>query len=357
MISKLDRYVARYFISSWVVSSVFFIGLYAIYDLFAQFDDFLEGFEGSHLVISDVVYLYTLQLPVIFVQVAPFVMVMAALITLLRLQRHNEFMAMVMTGRSARRVILPVVALTLLFLGGLVWVQEVWAPRVALERDDLQWSMLEKGKSRMIETMNMRDAEGRLFSAFEYNVGTRVIGRLNVSYEDEAGNNVYITGENAEWSAESGGWTIQNGRSQVRRDARKESEDGEAFFVETDIQPEQLLAESRMAFDLTYEELLGLSERYLSSRRYRLLRHYHVTFPLSILLLVLLSVPFVIRLDAKSRTKGLGVAIGFCVGFLLLDASLRDLGSRGVIQPVLAAWLPVIVAGSLVTVLFDSLES
>jgi lipopolysaccharide export LptBFGC system permease protein LptF len=243
------------------------------------------------------------------------------------------------------------------FLGGLVWVQEVLAPRVALQRDDLRWSLLEKGKDRLIETMNMRDAKGRLFSAFNYNVSTKVISRLNVSFEDGFGRNVSVTGENAVWDAEAGGWLLQNGRSEVRRDTSEESEEEEAFFVETDIRPEELLAESRMPFDLSYVELLGLSERYPSSRRYRLLRHYHVTFPLSVLLLVLLSVPFVVRLEAERRTKGLGIAIAFCMGFLLLDASLRDFGGRGFIQPVLAAWLPVIVAGSLATVLFDSLES
>lgn len=359
MISRLDRYVARYFFTSWVVSAVFFLGLHAVYVLFAEFNDLLKGFEveGSTHGFLEVAELFLLRVPMFFVQVAPFIMVMAALITLLRLQRHNEFMAMIMTGRSARRVILPIFALTIIFLGGLVWVQEVWAPEVSLQRDELQWSLTEKGKDRMIETMNMRDAEGRLFSAFNYNVGTGVISRLNMSYEDGFGRNVHVTGQDAQWNDEAGGWTLQNGRSEVRRSTSEESKVEEAFFVETDIRPEQLLAESRLPFDLSYSELLGLSERYPSSRRYRLLRHYHVTFPLSVLLLVLLSVPFVVRLEASRRTRGLGIAIGCCMAFLILDASLRDLGSRGIIQPVLAAWLPVIVAGSLATVLHDSLES
>ncbi len=357
MISRLDRYVARYFLSSWVVSAVFFVGLYGVYDVFAHFDDFLEGLEAAELSSSDVARMYLLQLPAIFVQVAPFIMVMAALITLLRLQRHNEFMAMILTGRSARRVILPILTLTLVFLAGLVFVQESWAPSVALQRDDLRWSLLEKGKDRLVEKMKMRDADGRLFSAFDYNVSSQVIGRLNVSFQDAEGRNVHITGEQAQWDGESGGWRLSNGRSQVRQDTREEAQEQEVFFVKTDIRPEELLAESRMPFDLAYSDVLGLAERYPLSRRYRLLRHYHVTFPLSILLLVLLAMPFVVKLEASKRVRGLGFSILICLAFLILDASLRDFGNRGFIQPVLAAWLPVIVAGSLATVLFDSLES
>ncbi len=356
MISRLDRYVARHFLSSWFVSAVFFVGLYGVYDLFAHFDDLLRGLEEADLGTLDVAHMYALQLPAIFVQVAPFVMVMAAIVTLLRLQRHNEFMAMILTGRSALRVVLPILALTLVFLGGLVWVQEVAAPAVALERDDLRWSLLEKGKERLVESIRMRDADGRLFSAFDYNVSTQRVGRLNVSFRDELGRDVHITGANAAWEPE-GGWRLEEGRSEVRHEDRDRPVEDEVYFVPTDIRPEDLLAESRLPFDLSYEEVLGLADRYPRSRRYRLLRHYHVTFPLSVLLLVLLAMPFVVRLDASRRIRGLGVAILMCLGFLMLDAFLRDFGSRGVVQPVLAAWLPVIIAGSLATVLFDSLET
>ena len=88
----------------------------------------------------------------------------------------------------------------------------------------------------------------------------------------------------------------------------------------------------------------------------RLLRHYHVTYPLSILFLVYLTLPFVLRHDPASRLRGLGIAIMICLGLKILDATVWDLGSRGFLQPVLAAWIPVIVSGSLVTVLFDSLD-
>jgi len=357
MITRLDRYVARYFLTSWAVSAVFFIGLYGVYDLFAHFDDLLEGLEAAELGALDVARMYLYQMPTICVQVSPFVMVVAALVTMLRLQRHNEFMAMILTGRSTRRVIRPVLVLTAVLMLGLVWVQEVWAPSVALQRDELRWSLLEKGKERVVNDIKLRDADGRLFVAHQYKVNSQVIGRLNVSFEDRYGRNVFVTGASATWDPTGSGWRIQDGRTEIRRPSDEAVIEEEAFFVQTDIRPEELLAESREPFDLSYAEVLGLSERYPGSRRYRLLRHYHVTFPLSVLLLVLLAVPFVIRLEPSRRMRGLGISILICMGFLIMDASLRDFGSRGFVQPVLAAWLPVIVAGSLATVLFDSMDS
>ena len=356
MISRLDRYVARYYVSSWCVSAVFFVGLYGVYDLFAHFDDLLEGLDQDLLSAGDVGLMYALQMPSIFLMVAPFVMVMAAIITLLRLQRHNEFMAMILTGRSARRVMRPLFLLTLVLLGGLVWVQEVAAPRVALERDDLRWSLLHPGKERVIESVKLRDAEDRLFVAHDFLVTRGTIARLSVSYKDDLERSIHVTGEYAEYDPEAGGWRFERGTTSVREASGKDVSMQDAFFVSTDVRPEELLAESREPFDLSYADVLGLSERYPGSRRYRLLRHYHVTFPLSVLLLVLLAGPLVVHLEPSRRVRGLGLAILACLGFLILDATLRDLGSRGSMQPVLAAWLPVIVAGSLATVLFDALE-
>jgi lipopolysaccharide export system permease protein len=356
MISRLDRYVARYFLSSWFVSAVFFVGLYGIYDVFAHVDDLIEGLDETEMGALDVLRMYALQLPGIFVQVSPFVMVLAALVTALRLQRHNEFMAMVLTGRSARRVLLPVYALSLMFIGGLVYVQESLVPAVALERDELRWALLEDKGERVIESIKLRDSQDRLFVAHDYHVKSGTVGRLNVSYHDEQGRNRHVTGENATWDESGSGWKFENGHSEVRSGVGGESRIDETFFVQTDIRPEELLAESREPFDLAYRDVLGLSERYPSSRRYRLLMHYHVTFPLSVLLLVLLALPFVVRFEADRRLKGLGISILMCLGFLIADASLRDIGSRGDMQPVLAAWLPVIVAGSLATVLFDAMD-
>ena len=87
---------------------------------------------------------YAYQAPGIFLGVAPFVMLMAALISISRLKRHNEFMATVLTGRSYARVLRPVLAMTVVFIGVQVFVQEWAAPVCAEERDRLKSLIIEE---------------------------------------------------------------------------------------------------------------------------------------------------------------------------------------------------------------------
>jgi lipopolysaccharide export system permease protein len=357
MTGRLDRYVAGIYLSGWITSLVFFVGLFGVVDFFGHVQELLdharEAGQGGGLIVR----FYLVQLPSIFKEVAPFVMLMAALLTVLRLQRHNELMAMQLTGRSSRRVLAPVFVLTVVFTGVLVWVQESVAPRVAVERERLQ-ALLVKGKADWtISEIHMRDAAGNVFSALDVHVASGVIGRLHVSGRDAQGRNVSVSGSQATWDEAAGGWRLQAGVREVRAPGGAQLEEqGPAEIVLTDVRPDDLLMEHREAFDLSYPEVLDRSERYPLAAGYRLLRHYHVTYPLSVLLLVLLGVPFVLRRSTRGNLVGLGAALLLCVAFLLVDATVRDLGAHGFLHPVLAAWLPVILAGSLGVVLLDAVD-
>lgn len=351
VVQRLDRYVGRLYLSSWIVSAVFFVGLYGVYDFFQHVDDLLDELRDDEMGLAAVGALYAYQLPAMVVRVAPFLLVTAALVTLMRLQRHNEFTAMVMTGRSPQRVVRPVLALSAVFVALLAAMQETVAPAVSEERDRMMADMLETDRAWTIPRITLRDADGRLVTATDYEVGTRTVGRLNVSASDGQGSDVLVTGEQARWDDERGGWRLQRGTRTTRSVATGAQRVADEEFVLTDADPAALMASSRDPFDLSYAQLLDLSRRYPASPRWRLLRHYHLTFPLTLLLLVALALRFVLKPEPGRRLAGLGSALLAVLGLLVLDRAMQQLGADGGLQPALAAWIPVIVGGSLVVVL------
>jgi LPS export ABC transporter permease LptG len=358
MIQRLDRYVAGMFLSSWLVSILLFMGLTGVVDFFSNVDELLESAEGTALGPALVGRFYLYKAPTIFVQVAPFVMLMAALFTVIRLQRHNELMAMQLTGRRSARVLAPVFVMTVLCVGLIVVVQERVIPRVAQERDQLENMLIRGDQEWVIGTIRVKDARDYILNVTDYRVGEEMIGKLNVSGTDSLGRNIHVYGEQAVYDAESRGWRLKNGLSEIRTLGSDEPaiEEAAAFFP-TDVGPRELMADRLEPFDLSYAQVLDLSERYPQASAYRLLRHYHITYPLSVLLLVLLGLPFVLRRQASRTLVGVGISLLLCMAYLILDVIVRDLGSRGFLSPVIAAWVPVIVAGSLGVVLFDTLDS
>jgi lipopolysaccharide export LptBFGC system permease protein LptF len=87
------------------------------------------------------------------------------------------------------------------------------------------------------------------------------------------------------------------------------------------------------------------------------LLHYHLTFPLSNLLLLLLGLPFVLRPGSRSLLLGMVIAIMICGAYFAFDAMCRNFGEKGELHPVLAAWFGVIFFGSLGIVLLDSVKT
>ncbi len=360
MIGKMDRYVGKVFLSSWLVSAVFFLGLFGIVNFFGKLGDLLESMGEQEMPLSALGWFYLYALPSLSMTIAPFVMLIAALFTIVRLKKHNEFMAMVLTGRSTKRVAMPVFVLTAVAMVLLVVVQEKVVPDVALKRLELE-SQLFHADSLVIESINLRDSKGRWFTVKNYHSEEERIESLNVSYFDDAGDvHVAIEGKNATWDGQARGWRIENGTSTVQPMGSGAPITEPAPFVDTDLRPEDLLQEHLSPFDLSYDRVLERSERYPLKNSYQLLRHYHFTYPLSIMLLVLLGVPLALRSGpSNTRGKRLGgsaVAVGLCVLFLAADNVFRELGNKGVLDPALAAWMPVILAGSLAFVTLDSAD-
>jgi lipopolysaccharide export system permease protein len=358
MIQRLDRYVARVFLSSWVVSVVLFMGLFGVVNFFSNIGDLVEHVDSVGEGIGLIARLYAYKSPSIFVQVAPFVMLMSALFTLLRLQRHNEFMAMVLTGRRSARILVPIFVMTALCMGIVVVAQEQIVPEFSMQREQLEARIDRGGEEWVIPRITMKDANDWVINFRGFHVEAGRVEKLHASGRDALGRNAMTYGENAVFDIAAGGWRLGDGRREVRdADSAKPSIVVEASFFQTDIGPQDLLVDYREPFDLNYAEVLDRSERYPHSPSYRLLRHYHITYPLSIMLLVVLGVPFVLKRRARSNLLGVGLSILLCLAYLIVDMVARDMGNRGFLSPVIAAWFPVILAGSLGVVLFDTVDA
>jgi lipopolysaccharide export system permease protein len=354
---RLDRYVARTFLSSWLASTALFMGLFGVVDFFSNVGDLIENAKSAGAGLNVIARLYACKAPGIFVQVAPFVMLLSALFTVLRLQRHGELMAMFMTGRSALRVLAPVFGMTVLCMFVLVAAQEVLIPRLAQQREADE-ALLVHGDPDWVLSTTIKDASGNILRVVDYHVASETISKLHASGRDETGRNRLTYGENAVYDEAAGGWRLQNGRMEVRAPDSPVPEITEpAAFFRTDVRPQDLLNETQDPFDLSYRDVLERSERYPQAARWRLLRHYHITYPLSVLLLVMLGLPFVLKRRHRGSLVGLGISLLLCLAYLTVDVIVRDLGTRGFLSPVIAAWFPVILAGSLGVVLFDTLEA
>ena len=117
------------------------------------------------------------------------------------------------------------------------------------------------------------------------------------------------------------------------------------------------LSKRCFTFSIVSDELAELIQLRPNRKDVRLAFHRHITYPLANLLLLLLALPMAVRFERGSRIDRILIAIGLCGGFMLVDMICQSLGQRGDLHPIVAAWSPTILFGSLGIVLFGGIRT
>jgi LPS export ABC transporter permease LptG len=364
---KLDRYVSVYFLTSYLICFVFFLGLFIVVDLVPKVDDILESAPAAAQRGESLFYLtlefYLVKTPEIFLMVAPYLTVMAAMFCLSRLRKNNELVPMIMSGISLYRVIRPIFVLSGLLLVSMILIQEYLAPACAEKRMLSEAFLIDHEDKFIIDQQIFWDQEGKEIMVSDYDVATRVIRSAYVSYlEQRSGRefNCSIRGNNLRWlGPEEEAWTIEDGILEIK-DLSEPSADLKREpikKVRTDITPSDIIFQEKKHSDLTFAEIQRAYARNPQDRRMKILLHYHITFPISNLLLLLLGVPFVLRHERRSNFLGLALALLICGGYFVLDVIMRELGTKHQMNPILAAWFATIFCGMVGVYLFDGIKT
>jgi len=354
---RLDRYVVRYLISSLAVVFVFFFGFFMVIDLFANADEFVDNARklgiSARRMTRLVAGYYLFKSPSVFLQVAPFATVIGGIVAIARMNRFNELIPVLMSGRSIFRMLRPVFVvaggLTLLML----LVQEFVAP-AASDRRLADYTFLRKGETTTEIRAQLTDAAGYHWGGLRFDPISRVlehasIGRIEGSRVDK------IELDHARFDERRGGWTMEGGVPAITYEPAGGRITKLLDLFPTSLTPRLITAQEKEPFDLSFAEL-GFLFGLTNQPRWQVLLHYHVTFPLTNLLLLLLAIPFVLRYDRQRVMQGLAIAFFVCVAYFGVDSALRTLGEHK-LHPILAAWFSPLFFGALGISLFDGVRT
>lgn len=359
---RLDRYVLSLFLGSYAVALLIVVGLFLIMNLARNLDEFLQPDETGVVPAGTLVLeYYVYEMPFLYLQVAPLVTLLAGLFSLTKLLRHNEVVAVLGAGISSHRLLLPMFVcagvLALSMLGTREWFNE----RIGDRRDRLEDRLTEHRSVPESENLWIKDADGHPVRLGRWVDGTppTIEGveawRLTFAPEKRW---LLTEAERAVWDPFAGQWDLSGGSRQDIDHLERHPEPVEVIpaeaFTPGDVR--RAVKSRSRPLDLSFGEVRSLVGRDPDDIQLRTLLHHHLTFPLGHLVLPLVGLPLLLRRE-RARMEGLVGGFLFCVVYFGADFLCRSLGMRGVLTPLLAAWLPVLFFGSLGVVLFGSMRS
>jgi lipopolysaccharide export system permease protein len=359
---RLDWYVTKLFLSSYATALFVVVGLFFVLDFTQFIDEYLEPMkDGTPKPTILIVRYYLLNTPFLFLQVAPFVTLVASLFTVSKLLKHNEVVAGLGAGISAHRILSPIVVLSILAGAGMFQLRESLANGIVEKRDALHYVLMQRDYDQVYRHLFLKDLSGSVVRLDEFRPAAgnpphpevrglhATLLSLSQWVQVDADRAVYVR-EGAQ-----GVWQLENGvRHEVSGDTRIEILEG------FDFTPELALTFARAheaALELSYGETREMARRDPDNVVYQTLLQYHVTFPLANLVLVLVGVPLLMRYERRRVVASLAAACMLCILFFAADLVFRNLGLQASLDPRIAAWMPVLLFGSLGIVLFDSMRT
>ncbi|MEM9703088.1 MAG: LptF/LptG family permease [Planctomycetota bacterium] len=385
MSTTFDRFLVRRFLHTFTVLFVTFYGLYCVIDGFTNADDFTEGEPGAAVILTRMASYYGWQSALVFDMTGPILLVCTVMVSLALMVKAGELAPMLAAGVPTYRLALPLLIGTGVVTGVIVANQELLLPAIAAKLSAPRGGVADADFPTVQPVEDF--SSGVCVFSGQLNLGKRWIDNAEFTLPVPgvvtelriitAGRAVYhpdavLPGYDepvAGWALTDVSHTYDelplsetpagkvpivlpiNRRNPVTNEPGATNE----LFIRTDIDFEQLHDEARAAQICGTPELVRRirNPAYSNNVRHAFTIKLHERFrqPLLNLLATLIAVPLVIRREARSLVVSLAGCVGVMGALMGLMQGCQLLGSIGKLPVDLAAWLPVIVAGTVATAL------
>jgi lipopolysaccharide export system permease protein len=339
----LDRYLLREALKALLLALAILTSVYVLVNLLENVGRFLQA--GARL--KDVTLYYLLLIPKVLPEVTPVSVLLACVLSLGTLARHNEVLAMRMGHASTLRIAAP-----LLLLGAAVcatlWAVTEWvAPRTTALALDLSETRLGKaskyrrtrendiwyraGEEMLLHIGILQVREGILREVTVFRLGPAfaLIERVDAPV--------------ARW--EGAGWILEG--ATVRRFADGRLVDvrtGGRYPLTLSEGPEDFRRIERDPAEMGFQELRRHIRRLLASGANvrRLLADLHAKPALAVLplLMALIGVAAALRVGRRGLMVSLAPCVLVAFLYWLTFSFSLSLGRGEVLLPWIAAWLP-----------------
>ncbi|MCD4830638.1 MAG: LptF/LptG family permease [Anaerohalosphaeraceae bacterium] len=364
----LDKYVVKNFLTGYAIAFLVLMGLRIMIDLFVNIDEFTENIDmGTMAVLKNVVVYYSRQSVLYYRNFSGMITVVAAVFSLGKMTRDNELVAVMASGMSLKRLIAPIVFLSVFFTGLHVIDQEIIIPPMA---DKLVRSHDVIDQELSYDMWFISDGQGNLFCSPKFNVSesimidptiiTRKLRPDSIVW-DVAG---IIKADSAHYDFDTTSWILENGIFQsVSREVNGQSYRAVDAWV-SDLTPKDIPVRRKSAhMDLlsSYDLVKLARQSPKDLARLYAQKNFRVTDPVINLVMLMISLPLLVCRDPKGMKSAIIISFALTSLCYILTFVCKIFAGETVFiersLPELWAWLPVFVFLPIAFIEFDAMKT
>ena len=297
----------------------------------------------------EIAWSYVYSVPENMFLVMPAAVLFATVFTVGTMGRYSELTAAKAGGQSFHRLMVPVFAAAAA-ASVLAFIVGELAPGATAKQLELQKAKAAR-PTRARYNFVYRGDLGWVYTIRSLDVANRQL--KHIMFERQGTGIDYpalvITADSASWDDSARAWRVRNGASRVIAGPGKQ-----AMFSFTTMRlraltqsPADLLAEAKAPDEMRYAELGRYIEALRRSgndaNKLTVERALKVAIPVTCFIIAMFGAPLAVTSPRAGAAVGVAISLGTTVLFLLLTQIMKAVGAGGVVDPVLAAWIPNIV--------------
>ncbi len=341
---KLDIYISKSFIKSFLVAMFAFINIFILSQLFRVFrfvaDDKMTSEEGVFYIIT--------MLPKIIMNVAPLAVLLGSLMFMSKMASNLEIISLKTSGISFKRIIKYPIIISF-FISIIVFGITGYAyPRSEKKMRELRGEVLttiipsekrngffrdENNNLYMINYLNIKTGEGKKFQIYEMSEDFQVIERI-------------IFSETGKYNENLGIWELSDvlitnpatGEQQrLNEYSSTEYDDEPERFAPVIVNP-KILTNKELREEInklaktgedTGESIVQLANRY--------------SFPFASFVIVLIGLALGSRYVRGAAAMNIVISIFLGYGYYVVQGIFEAYGKNGYINPFIGGWIPNII--------------
>jgi len=375
----LDKYVAKNFLIGYAIALCVLVGLRIIIDLFVNLDEFTEHADlGTLAVTANILRFYGLNTTLYFRDFAGMITVVAAAFSLGKMVRSNELTAMMASGVSLKRIIVPIIVLSLLLTGLLVVDQEFIIPPIG---DELVRSQDDIPGQESYDVWFISDSNGSLICSQRFEVETSTLYEPTIILRCRKPDSIIweVTGridaERAVYNPQTGRWDLINGQYTSVSGGVDGHQDPSVKESRVAVQPVAFYSTDITARDIPVRRQ-SRHKTLLSSRQLAALaahgtkvkdmaelysqKHFRITDPVINFVMLMVSLPILVCRDPRSMKSAIMASFGITTACFITTFLCKMFAAEALfdkVMPEFWAWLPIFIFLPIAFLELDSMKT
>lgn len=341
----MDRYILRKFFSTYLVVLGTFIAISVVFDITEKLDDFISGRAGF---VTIIVKYYFNFIPYYAILLTPLLLFLSVVFFTSRMTANNEFIALLNTGTSYTRIMLPFVIGSAFVCILNIYINHRWLPIANRNRILFEWEYLKNNYVPNASNIHFQNSHNNFIFLQNYNGADSSGYNFQLSTFKDGKLITKLSADRIKWNEKKQNWRITNYTLRRNDYLNEYLHYGRDSVIQINITPKDFDRdiESIGAYTTSQLEDIIKEETLKGSNQipfYYLEKYKRTAFPFSIIILTVIGVSVSTRKVRGGTGLHLFIGIALSFSYIMFQQFFGVFSTNADLHPLFGAWIPNLI--------------